>query len=473
MCAKSRLGLVLVLVALWGLGGTGTAEAARGLSLGFVDSAFQPAGSGGGFPSRLSEARGLGASTARTFLFWPAVAPAPPRGDPADPAAAGYRWESVDATVRETSARGLRLLLTFTAAPPWAEGPRRPPSAPRGTWRPDAGALRSFATAAARRYSGRYPDPARPGRVLPRVSLWQVWNEPNLPDHLSPQWTGRGRGARMASPGIYRGLLNAGYAGVKSVSRSNTVLTAGTAPYGDSGPGGRIRPVAFLRSLLCLKGRGLRAGRCPSRARFDVLTHHPYGVRGARSHALNRDDVAIPDLGKLTRVVRAAVRKRRVLPRRSKSLWITEVSWDSRPPDPQGVPASTHARWLAESFYLLWRAGARTITWFQVRDQLPNPSFAATYQSGVLFADGRPKPAAQAYRFPFVLDRRGRRQIAWGRAPAAGRVTVQVRRGGRWRRARALRVGRGLVFQTRLRSRRGTLARAVQGGQVSRPYRSR
>ena len=51
-------------------------------------------------------------------------------------------------------------------APAWAEGPRRPSNAPRGTWRPDPVALGQFAEAAARRY--------------PQIRHWQVWNEPNL-----------------------------------------------------------------------------------------------------------------------------------------------------------------------------------------------------------------------------------------------------------------------------------------------------
>ena len=87
--------------------------------------------------------------------------------------------------------------------------------------------------AAARRYSGTFPDPHRPGAALPRVRYWQPWNEPNLPTFISPQWTGRRLRARPASPAWYRRMLNGAYARVKAVHADNHVVAAGTAPYGD------------------------------------------------------------------------------------------------------------------------------------------------------------------------------------------------------------------------------------------------
>src|SRR5207247_1394067 len=117
------------------------------------------------------------------------------------------------------------------------------------------------------------------------------------------------------------------------------------------------------------------------RARFDILAHDPYSVRGPFSHALNRYDVSVPDLYRLTRVLRRAHLHKRV--------WATEFSWDSRPPDPQGVPIDTQARWAEQSLYVLWRQGVDAAVWFQIRDQLPQPSYGATYQSGTYFNGGR------------------------------------------------------------------------------------
>src|SRR6201999_1255 len=99
-------------------------------------------------------------------------------------------------------------------------------------------------------------------------------------------------------------------------------------------------------------------------ARFDVIAHHPYGVRGPGSQALNADDMAVPDLGKLTRIVRAAVRAGTVFPARAKPLWVTEMSWDTSPPDPDGVPAARAAQWLSDSLAILWGEGVDLVTWF-------------------------------------------------------------------------------------------------------------
>ena len=119
--------------------------------------------------------------------------------------------------------------------------------------------------------------------------------------------------ASAFAPAHYRRMLSAFYRGVKSVRPAALVVTAGTAPFGDPGVGGhRIMPARFVRELLCLRRsrRRLRGTSCPAPARFDVLSHHPYSVGSPRRKALNADDVSIPDLGKLTRLLRAAERHR-------------------------------------------------------------------------------------------------------------------------------------------------------------------
>jgi hypothetical protein len=222
--------------------------------------------------------------------------------------------------------------------------------------------------------------------------------------------------------------------------------------------------------MLCLRasGKRLRATSCPQPARFDVLAHHPYSVGFPRRRALNADDVSIPDMGKLTRLLRAAERTGGALPRKRHRLWVTEVSYDSSPPDPDGVPAEQHARYLEEAFYLLWRQGVDTITWFQIRDQLPLPSYAATNQSGVYFDDGRPKPAQRAFRFPLVAERAGRDSLrVWGRAPLAGSVRIERRTASGWGLVRTLRASAHGTFLVRIAARGRTSLRARDGTETS------
>jgi hypothetical protein len=405
----------------------------------------------------------LGSSWVRIPAAWNAIAPTRPRRpqSPADPA---YDWSYLDAAVREAAATRQHVLLMLASPPGWALGAHAPRSAWPGTWRPDASAYGAFARAAARRYSGRFPDPAAPGRALPRVSYFQVWNEPNLRTWLSPQWTRRGRRWLPASPDIYRGLLDAAYAGVKTVQPRAHVLAAGLAPYGDPPGVDRMHPVTFLRELLCLHGEALRRGRCPVRAHLDGVDVHPYALTPT-IHALSPDDVSVPDLGRLGRVLRAAGRAHTVLPRGGKPIWITEIAWDSSPPDPAGVPVATQARYVSETLYEAWRQGTTHVMWYEARD-LGHPAKSFT-GAGLFYASGQPKPSALAFRFPFVAIRgpHGAATI-WGRAPRPGAVTIEISRGG-WRRLARIRTTRGGIFYGRLRLSPHTALRARQGATTS------
>lgn len=418
------------------------------------------------------------AAVVRINVAWATVARAQPPSPAlaADPSWAGYDWSTTDVAVADAVAHGLTVQLTLASpAPAWEEGPHRPSSAPRGSWEPNPGAFASFARAAALRYSGTYTPPGATA-ALPRVRYWQAWNEPNLSIYLTPQWRKVGRGWAPESPFVYRDLLNAFYAAVKAVQPDALVLSAGTAPYGDPPGGERMPPAQFVRNVLCL-GEALQPEPCPHPALFDILDHHPYSVSGPFFRAFNRDDVAIADMPKLIVPLRRAERLHLVGGARHHQVWVTEVSWDSSPPDPQGVPIAEQARWLEQTLHLLWQQGVSTVLWYLIADQPPIPSYAASYQSGTYYIDGRPKPSATAFRFPFVVDRvlgraGGSRSLAWGRAPVAGaRVTIEQRLHGAWRVLRTLSSGSSGVFQASLRVGRGAVLRALDGSEQSLVWR--
>ncbi|MHB8691973.1 MAG: hypothetical protein ACYDHH_12075 [Solirubrobacteraceae bacterium] len=407
----------------------------------------------------------------RVNVTWFGVAPGVrPRGfNPDDPSSAGYNWTPVDSEIRALAGHHIAVLMNIWGAPRWAEGANMPRSARPGTWRPNPSALASFALAAARRYDGAYPDPLHPGSVLPRVSYWQGWNEPNLDYYLAPQWVIRRNSYVPVAPVLFRAMTNAFYAAVKSVASSNFVVMGGTAPYGDFGAGSRMQPVAFDRTLFCLNGGAtLTPARCPDPIHIDALDNHPYGILGPLQHALNPDDVSIPDQYKLAAVLRAAERFRSVLPRGPKQLWATEFSWDSNPPDPHGVPVQTEARWLEQAFYVVWSQGVSTAMWLQLVDSPPIPSYAASYQAGLYYLNGSPKPTVIAYRFPFVTRRLTRhRVLAWGRAPVGGNLSIQVLRSGTWTSLRSIPVVPGGVFTASLDLPGPARLRAQEGSQTS------
>jgi hypothetical protein len=457
--ARTLIPLVVAVAAL----AAPAASAGHGLTTGFNPDPALTSPAAQANPFWIDQARGDGAGVVRVNVVWAAVAPSSrPRGfKPTDPASPGYAFSKVDGEVRALSAAGLQVLINITGAPSWAEGPNRPAGARPGTWKPDPGAFARFAQATARRYDGRFPDPARPGRTLPRVRYWQGWNEPNLDTYLTPQWRRTKRGLKAASPSLYRSLLNAFYPAVKRVSARDVVLTAGMAPYGNppgvSFPGGlRIPPLSFDRTLFA------------EPVHFDILAQNAYPIHGPLWHAFQPQDVSVADMYKVAALLHAGQRNGHVLPRGHKRLWMTELGWDSSPPSPGGVPVEQQARWYEQALYMLWRQGVDTVLLLQLVDAPPVPDYASSYQTGLYYVNGQPKPAATAFRFPFVAIRgRGGATGVWGRAPAAGKLRVQRLTGHGWRTVSTFKVRRQQVFERTIGRLGSARLRAVVGGQTS------
>jgi hypothetical protein len=410
--------------------------------------------------ARSAEAR---ARFALTYVSWDAVAPSSkPLGFvPSNPTDPNYDWSAIDAAVRDASARGLTPLLAVTSAPSWAEGPGRPSTgeAPQGTWKPDPGELGAFARAIASRYSGAFPG-------LPAVRFWQLWAEPNLGVNLSPQFQGN----TPVGFEVYRPMLNAFYANVKAVSSRNQVISGGTAPYGNLTPARgltfqRMQPLDFWRGLLCLrqkrKHRLVRVAGCTP-PRFDIAAHHPINVGAPTRHALNADDASTPDIGKVRRVIRAGVG--------NKPIWATEIWWNSNPPS-KGLPLKRQARYLAQSFYVLWKQRVPVAFWFEVRDAQTN-GVDPIPTSGLFFRDGTPKPALRAFQFPFAGERLSRTRVrVWGLAPGAGKVKIGIGKGSGFHRIRTLKAGANRVFVGTLRLRHRASLKARYGSETSLIWR--
>jgi hypothetical protein len=310
---------------------------------------------------------------------------------------------------------------------------------------PDPAALAAFATAAARRYSGYFGG-------LPRVRYWQGLNEPNLSLFFNPQFEGR----RPVSPHLYRDLINAFYFAVKSVNPSNLVLSAGLGPI--ARPHWTVGPMRFARLLLCMRGRRNprpAPGKCGGGVYFDIFDMHPY-TTGGPDHRGRADDVQLGDLEKLRTLIDAADDAGRIHSKfRRTPIWITEFSWDSKPPDPGGLSMGIAARWTAEALYRAWSVGISRFFWYSLRDDAPSAvPFSESLQSGLYFrgstvAEDRPKKVMYAFHFPFVATSQKSGFSFWGRTPTStgGRVIIQVRDLNGWRTAAVARADKAGIFQ--------------------------
>jgi hypothetical protein len=448
------------------------ASATRGLTTGFEDGDQFQAAEQSDRTLWLGRAQDAGAGVVRLAVIWPAIASTGRPADPTNPGSVSYNFSSVDGAVRDAEARGLKVLLSVNGAPDWAEEPGRPSDVSTFSWKPIPSDVADFMQAVAARYSGNFdPDGAAlPEQQLPEAQAIEVWNEANSSDWISPQYEGK------TAVGVerYRQMLNASYKSIKSANPKILVLAGATEPYGDKPGGARLQPVLFWQQLLCVHSKKSKKGKKFVRSNgctaptFDVLSHHPIDNTGSGPlhSGPMAGDASTPDLGKIVQVLRGAEKARTVSGRHP--VWVTEFWWDSKPPNPVGAPLQTQARWIEQSLYLFWKAGASTAINFQIEDSTTRPDVHAGYQAGVYFNDGRPKPSLTAFRFPFVTERVDRRTLrAWGKAPEAGKLKIQRRQGSRWLTVKSLKVAKGGTFQTTLRLSGKQQLRAVVGATQS------
>jgi hypothetical protein len=463
---------------------TGTAAAAqRPMETGFnqfPSSAFGGAEADAAF----GLVRDAGGTIVMLNLDWRATAPTQPATlegemDPGDPA---YAWSSFDELVLNAADAGLTIIAKLDRAPDWASDVDPNPNYV-GRTNPKPYALGRFARAAATRYSGTYDPVTGEGGAnpLPRVAIWQVWNEPNYANFLRPQKVG----TKITSPDLYRAMVNQVAANVKLVQPGNLVLAGGTGPFQLAN---NTAPFGFMRRLLCLNLNLTKIKGCPV-VRFDIWAHHPYTSGAPTRKAAWRHDASLGDLAKMAKVLRVAVAKKTVLSTQPMRFWVDEFGWDTSPPDPKGVPLSLHRRWTAESLMRAWDAGVSAVLQHQLADNdfaaQPNPCLAGhnPYQSGLYFYGStvaefaaKPKPSLAAFRFPFVVVYQGKRVRIWGRTPVAkpAKVVIQRRVGAAWKPVLTLRSGGHGIFDARVARPWGPGAfRARAGGELSPAFELR
>lgn len=306
-----------------------------------------------------------GATVTRVDLFWKDIAPTRP-ADPADPADPAYDWTRADAILTGFAAKGITPIVAVFNAPQWATGgvTTVSPVMPYNSTPPDPAAFADFMRAVSTRYSGTFTAGGAP---LPRVTHWELWNEPNLQLFMFPG-TGTERWIDT-----YAAMVRAAYPAVKAGGGPDTVVLVGAA-----GPRSRTGKTAVgARDWLV----GLRRRDVP----LDMYSQHIYPAAAPREVT-----PAVPAWGTLDVLLTELDAWRPGL-----GIAITEAGYTTAetPYRKTFVPEEEQAANLRDIFRMpvVRDPRVRVIVWFNLQD---NPNWPA----GLIREDGSRKPSYEVFR---------------------------------------------------------------------------
>ncbi len=403
-----RLLLPLTLLLLLALAPAASASRTQSLTFEGPKDFLDP----GSRPGALDEVAGLGVRSLRVIVQWSSVAPGSdqaeqPAFEPTDPDA--YDWGEYEPLLDAARERGWEVLVTISGpVPKWATAARRD-----NVTRPSPTAFAAFVTALGRKFGDQ-------------INTWAVWNEPNQPQFLRPQFA---RGGQAESPKIYRSLFQAAVRGLANAGQGDDkVLIAETSPRGNRSR--IVPPLRFMRGMLCLNSRYKKRRACGA-LDADGYAHHAYTTRQGPYFVPpaphSKDDVTIGVLSRLTKALdraQAAGAFRKRLP-----IYLTEFGIQSTPDTQSGVSLAKQVQFRAISERIAW-TNPRVVAFSQylLRDSDPTgKNEYGGFESGLRFADGRPKPSLRAFRLPLAVKRVGSKVSIWGLVrPATGRVTATI-----------------------------------------------
>ena len=363
-------------------------------------------------PTALNELDSLGVRAVRQVLYWRDVAPdagskVKPDFDTTDPNA--YNWGVYDAIVDAVDARGWKLLLTVSGpVPRWATERRTDQ-----VTRPDPSEFAQFMTAVARRYASK-------------VDVWSIWNEPNQPQFLKPQFDAK---RKPASPRIYRTLYRAALKAFDTLKLTPAILLGETSP---RGTGKVVAPLTFLRGALCVSSKYKLQKGCRKLPAAGIA-HHAYTTRlGPFFTPPGPNDVTIGVLTRLTKAVDRAGRGGAIA--RGLPIWLTEFGIQSQPDPQYGVSYQQQAEYRAISERIAYdNSRIKAFSQYLLRDDSPIQGVPALaryggFESGLKTAGGKFKTSFDAFRLPLVVRKSSSTRAAlWGLVrPATGVVNATV-----------------------------------------------
>ncbi|WP_445152612.1 hypothetical protein [Baekduia sp. Peel2402] len=358
----------------------------------------------------------LGAHALRIVLYWQDVAPeatsrVKPKLDMADPSV--YNWSKYQPVLDEAKARGWTVQVTASGpVPQWATNGARD-----NVTRPSPNEFRMFMTALSKHFGNE-------------VSRWSIWNEPNHPQFLQPQYDSK---QRPVSPGIYRGLYAAALRGLAAAGDTKPVLMGETAP---TGTGKDVAPLTFLRGALCLNSNYKKVGGC-SKLRVDGYAHHAYTNKsGPLFKSPGPNNVMIGTLSRLVSALDKAGKAGVV--NKSLPIYLTEFGIQSTPDPVFGVSLQRQAEYRSFSERIAYyNSRVKAFSQYLLTDDEPVKGATGSakyggFESGLRTSSGKAKPALDGFRLPLVAKKSGSstKVSLWGLvrpATAVTKVTVQQR----------------------------------------------
>jgi hypothetical protein len=385
-------------------------------------------------PHALAQMTALGVKALRVELNWYDVAPSPssaskPAFEATNPGL--YAWGEYDKLISEAQAKGWKVLLTVTSpVPRWATSNKKPPYVTK----PDPKDFQEFMTAVGLHFASR-------------VSLYSIWNEPNHPAFLLPQWNTNGT---PASPRIYRALYQAGYAGLQAAGEVKPRLLFGeTAPTGYTTVNYKrekskallhdVAPLVFLREALCLNSHYRKSGSCTPLTAIGYAHHAYTTAAGPLYKPKEKDDVTIGVLSRLSSALSKAAAAHALTS--NLPIYLTEFGVQSKPNRYLGVPAGEQAEYDAIAEKIAW-ANPRVAAFSQyllMDDPLGGKPGSSVnggtigFQTGLEYLGGKPKPLYYAWPVPLTVSKSGHGFSLWGLVrptTRATKVTVLVQRKG-------------------------------------------
>jgi polysaccharide biosynthesis protein PslG len=308
--------------------------------------------------ANLASAEKAGATVIHTTANWSQIAPRKP-SNPLNGNDPAYRLGDLDSLVRTAGLYDLQVMITIDGTPRWANGGQASNHPPGNLT-----TLTDFARMLATRYNGRE------GHGV--VTLWSIWNEPNLGLFLMPQFKGK----KIVSPAEYVKLFLAGERGIKAGNPKAEVAAGETSNRGRdvpvSGSSAAVAPATFARLVAAVDPR----------LPMVAWATHPYPTSPELGPT---QQVEWPNVT-MTQIPRFAA-SLQLWFHRAVPIWITEYGEQTKP-YAHGVTEAQQSRDAVEALKLAGQDPAVAMfTWFILRDS-PN-----TWKSGLETATGAHKPA--------------------------------------------------------------------------------